>query len=78
MALELLWDRGSDDLRQDSPVRTWVELADRRADLLDWVVALVGDAVDANGAAVAAAAGDLPVQAASSAGFGSGALAPVA
>jgi hypothetical protein len=61
VALELLWDRDSDDLRQDSPVLTWVELADRSADLLNWVVALVGDAVDANGAAVAVAAGDLSV-----------------
>jgi hypothetical protein len=78
MALELLWDRGLDDFRQELRVLSWVELDDGRADLLDGVVALVGDAVHAHGAPVAVAAGDCPVHTASSARFGRAAPAPVA
>lgn len=78
MALELPWDRGSDDLRQELRLLTWVELDDSCADLLDGVVALVGDAVHAHGAPVAVAAGDVPTHAADSAGFGCAALALVA
>lgn len=75
VALELPRDCGSDDLSQDLPVLTGVEVADRGTDLVDWVVALAGNAADAQWLSVAVAAGDSPVHAAADTGFDHGALA---
>jgi hypothetical protein len=72
VALELPRDCGSDDLSQDLPVLIGVEVADRDTDLLDCVVALVGNAADAQWPSVAVAAGDSPGHAAADTGFGRG------